>query len=486
MPVKLVLRSGSQSVALELKDGEYRLGREKPADVIIPDTTVSSNHAELQVKGDVWMVRDLGSTNGTFLGNAQVGASAVRVKPGAALRLGSAELTLVSPAVVAAASTAAVPSAGQAAAAKVTAAKEAAGRLQWTARYWIAGAEAVLLLLILFFFVQLYSASSSSKQWLVSRYRTFAAQYVHVLNDPARTEAPAPVLDESLADAVVANRDGAVLYPSGEMRPPTSPLIDPKTKDVYQNAKYGLFTLPGSANEEGKSLQSYPVRSGGDLLGFVIARPGLATDTNVGFILLLLTLAAVIALALLFFALKPVHALIRVPLESLRLKISPFANGMVEELPRSERFGELNAVAAEIEQAVRTAAAAGSGRLATRGGRVAEDAPELIAQMVEASRIPYCVVDVDFRIVLRSADFDEMAEFRGAREGVSLFEAGLTSIQAKQLVQAIGDARRDGTAETRMQLERDGVADVYAVTVRSLAGGGASLIGLMFSKAGSA
>jgi hypothetical protein len=467
MPVKLSLGSGAQTVAIELKDGVYRVGREKPADVVIPDTTISGNHAELQVKGAEWTIRDLGSTNGTFINDVPVRA-AVRVRESDALRLGSVQMRLTSPAGPV---QQAIPGASgpNAATVKMEAAKVAAGKLQWPVRYWIAGAEAILFLLILFFFIQFYASFNVAKQYGVIRYRMLASQYVHVLRNPVSV--PAPLIDDSLADPfMVLDADGRVLYPANpDEQPKQSPVIDPKTKQIYQSAKFGLFPIPGSADENKVQLQSYPVRSGGDLLGYVVARPGKVTGPPIGFILLLLLLSGVVSLLLLAFALRPVHNIIRSAIESMRLKVSPLANGFVDELPRSENFAEANALAEEVEKSMKILRS-GTGKVggAAGAGRAGAEYVPIVAELFTASEIPYCFVDNDFKVKFMSNSFARVAEFNRAALGTSIFEAGLTSIQAKQLVQAIGDARRTGEATTQLSLNRDGNTENHNVIIRMM------------------
>ncbi|MBX3013594.1 MAG: FHA domain-containing protein [Caldilineaceae bacterium] len=78
----------------------YLLGREDPVSGIYPDVDtassggetsgVSRRHAEILQQGNQWMIRDLGSTNGTFVNNQRLGANAQqRINPGDQIRLGT-------------------------------------------------------------------------------------------------------------------------------------------------------------------------------------------------------------------------------------------------------------------------------------------------------------------------------------------------------------------------------------------------------------
>lgn len=477
MAVRITLQApGGKSLAVDLKDGVYRIGREKPADVVIPDATVSGNHAELQIRGNDWMIRDLGSTNGTFVNETQIRA-VTKVKASDSVRLGSVALTLAPPPIAGqAVQTVKTPGAG---AEKIRAARQAARKMQWNLRYFIAGLEAILFLLVLFSFVQLYSANSAAKQWLINRYRLFASQYIHVLNAPV-SQVPPPILDESLVDAMVADRDGRILFPAEGVK--VNPLIDPKTKSIHANAKIGFITLPGTANDKDVSLRSYPVRAGGELVGFVMARPGTTEASPVKFVLMLFLLAAGVSLILLFFALKPVNALVRSQLESLRLKISPFASGFVDALPESDTFEEVNVLAEEIEGAIRTAKTQGTARPGAAGGRGGELQP-LLADLFAKSNIPHAFVDQDFKMVSSSGTLQRIAELTRASSGQSIFDAGMTSVQSKQLIQIIGDARRDGAATATMALTVDGATTSVEVTVRQLQhpSTGGQLFGIIFN-----
>src|SRR5262245_20965804 len=48
-------------------DREMTIVRKAPADIVVPDTEISSKHARLRPEGDKLVVCDLGSTNGTTL-----------------------------------------------------------------------------------------------------------------------------------------------------------------------------------------------------------------------------------------------------------------------------------------------------------------------------------------------------------------------------------------------------------------------------------
>ncbi|MEO1060859.1 MAG: FHA domain-containing protein [Actinomycetota bacterium] len=67
---------------------EVTVGRAPGCQVRVEDDYVSQLHARLFVQGDQVMVEDLGSTNGTFVGDERVAGPRV-VRPGEWLRVGS-------------------------------------------------------------------------------------------------------------------------------------------------------------------------------------------------------------------------------------------------------------------------------------------------------------------------------------------------------------------------------------------------------------
>jgi FHA domain len=82
------LRSGA---AYDLSEGAL-LGRGDQADIVLEDSFASSRHARLVPHGDVMVLEDLGSTNGTYLnGEPLRGPQPLHV--GDTIRIGDSEFT---------------------------------------------------------------------------------------------------------------------------------------------------------------------------------------------------------------------------------------------------------------------------------------------------------------------------------------------------------------------------------------------------------
>jgi ABC-type multidrug transport system ATPase subunit len=63
----LVVRTRSSERTLH-GGTSYRIGRDPNSDIVMADSRVSWRHGVLRVDGDGWLLEDLGSTNGTFVG----------------------------------------------------------------------------------------------------------------------------------------------------------------------------------------------------------------------------------------------------------------------------------------------------------------------------------------------------------------------------------------------------------------------------------
>lgn len=78
-----------------LHPGLNRIGRAASNDIRIDDSSVSGAHCELWVLEETLQVRDLGSTNGTFVGTRRVTES--EIGWGETLKLGGVEFAILNP-----------------------------------------------------------------------------------------------------------------------------------------------------------------------------------------------------------------------------------------------------------------------------------------------------------------------------------------------------------------------------------------------------
>jgi pSer/pThr/pTyr-binding forkhead associated (FHA) protein len=88
----VVLTDGFTGRACELKADRTTIGRADDNAFEIPEPSVSSHHCEILLRGNEVVVRDLKSTNGTFINGETVTEGVL--KPGQVLRLGQIELRL--------------------------------------------------------------------------------------------------------------------------------------------------------------------------------------------------------------------------------------------------------------------------------------------------------------------------------------------------------------------------------------------------------
>lgn len=102
MPRLVVLSEGLTGRAYELKVDRTTIGRVDDNAFPIAEGSISSHHCEIHLRGSDVVVKDLNSTNGTFVNGQQITGEAV-VKPGQILRLGQIEMRLESGDAVAAA-----------------------------------------------------------------------------------------------------------------------------------------------------------------------------------------------------------------------------------------------------------------------------------------------------------------------------------------------------------------------------------------------
>lgn len=88
----VVLSEGLTGRTYELKVEKTSVGRVEDNAFHLPEASVSSHHCEIILRGNDIIVRDLNSTNGTFINGERI--SEAPLKPGQILRLGQIEIRL--------------------------------------------------------------------------------------------------------------------------------------------------------------------------------------------------------------------------------------------------------------------------------------------------------------------------------------------------------------------------------------------------------
>ena len=88
----VILTQGMTGRAHELNVDRTTIGRVEDNTFQITDASVSSHHCEVLLRGAEVLIRDLNSTNGSFINDVRITESVL--KPGQTLRLGQIELKL--------------------------------------------------------------------------------------------------------------------------------------------------------------------------------------------------------------------------------------------------------------------------------------------------------------------------------------------------------------------------------------------------------
>jgi pSer/pThr/pTyr-binding forkhead associated (FHA) protein len=89
---RFVLSWLSRRWSIELRPGLNRIGRNPTNDFRVPEASVSSFHCEISLENKIITVRDVGSTNGTFVSGTRIRESLLAT--GQILKLGTAEFRL--------------------------------------------------------------------------------------------------------------------------------------------------------------------------------------------------------------------------------------------------------------------------------------------------------------------------------------------------------------------------------------------------------
>lgn len=90
---RLVCQSGPEPLELHIAQGPVSVGRSADNGLQVNDPSVSGHHCEIEVQDGTVLLRDLGSTNGSFVNNKPVRQSLVH--PGDCIRLGNIRFVLL-------------------------------------------------------------------------------------------------------------------------------------------------------------------------------------------------------------------------------------------------------------------------------------------------------------------------------------------------------------------------------------------------------
>jgi pSer/pThr/pTyr-binding forkhead associated (FHA) protein len=88
----VILNQGMTGRGHELNVDRTTIGRVEDNTFQIADPSVSSHHCEVHLRGEEILIRDLNSTNGSFINGEKIAEKIL--KPGETLRLGQVELKL--------------------------------------------------------------------------------------------------------------------------------------------------------------------------------------------------------------------------------------------------------------------------------------------------------------------------------------------------------------------------------------------------------
>jgi hypothetical protein len=93
-PSHLLVTAGDlMGTRISLTGAPVLIGRANDSTLVLTDDYASTRHARISLQDGMWLVEDLGSTNGTYLGQRKLDGP-VPMEPGVPLRIGKTVLEL--------------------------------------------------------------------------------------------------------------------------------------------------------------------------------------------------------------------------------------------------------------------------------------------------------------------------------------------------------------------------------------------------------
>ena len=88
----ILVRSGTKKgTRIQIRVPVVNIGRAEYNDIVLPEESVSTQHAKLQRRDGIWVLVDLGSTNGTFVDGEKIEGE-TPLAPGSTVRFGDASV----------------------------------------------------------------------------------------------------------------------------------------------------------------------------------------------------------------------------------------------------------------------------------------------------------------------------------------------------------------------------------------------------------
>lgn len=94
IPMVVVTRGPNAGSRFALGPGETRIGRHPDSEVFLDDVSVSRHHAVIARRGDLAVLRDVGSLNGTYVDGRRIDGETALAE-GAQLQVGKFKLVFV-------------------------------------------------------------------------------------------------------------------------------------------------------------------------------------------------------------------------------------------------------------------------------------------------------------------------------------------------------------------------------------------------------
>ena len=98
MPKIYIMKGPEKGRSFELKGDMTTIGRGVDADIRLSDKTVSKRHTQIMQRGNKYVLKDLGSKNGTFLDGKRIIADTLHeIREGVSVAIGGTSFSLGKP-----------------------------------------------------------------------------------------------------------------------------------------------------------------------------------------------------------------------------------------------------------------------------------------------------------------------------------------------------------------------------------------------------